>query len=445
MAPDGWSRTRLGDLAEIKHGWPFKSEFFNPDLTGHPIVVSIGNFTYTGGFRFESTTTKEYRSSYPKSFELSPGDILLVMTCQTVGGEILGIPAKVPDDGRLYLHNQRLGKVSIKDSKKVSADYLYWVFLWREFNRELVRTATGSKILHTAPARIEAFTLDLPPVREQAAIAQVLGTLDDKIELNRRMNETLESIARELFKSWFVDFDPIRAKAESRETGLPEHLFDLFPDSFEDSELGMIPKGWRIQHFSDISNLNAQTLGREDFLEAIDYIEISEVMRGNIGTITRYERGSEPSRARRRLRHGDTVLSTVRPDRGAYFLCLEPPETLIASTGFVVLSPRQDHWAFLYLALTQDSVGKELGRLADGGTYPAIRPETVGGLLVVEPTDALLNAFELSARPLLIRMEENRHQMKTLAALRDTLLPKLVSGELRIKDAERILETASNA
>src|SRR5262245_34386128 len=92
----GWSRCRLGDLVEIKHGWPFKSELFSEQLTARPIVVNIGNFEYTGGFRFGSTTLKEYRGNYPKEYELVPGEILLVMTCQTSGGEILGIPARVP-------------------------------------------------------------------------------------------------------------------------------------------------------------------------------------------------------------------------------------------------------------------------------------------------------------------------------------------------------------
>ena len=132
----------------LKHGWPFKSERFNEELTGKPIVISVGNFRYTGGFRFAETSVKEYRSSYPKEYELAPHDILLVMTCQTAGGEILGIPARVPDDGRVYLHNQRLGKVVIRDRVCVDPAYLYWPFLSAEFNRELVTSASGTKTSH---------------------------------------------------------------------------------------------------------------------------------------------------------------------------------------------------------------------------------------------------------------------------------------------------------
>mgnify|MGYP001792679573 CR=1 FL=1 len=181
-----WKQVRLGELVEIRHGWAFKSKFFSPKRLGRPIVVAIGNFQYTGGFRFDSTAQKEYSGEYPTEYELRAGDTLLVMTCQTAGGEILGIPARVPNDGRVYLHNQRLGLVRNK-STDFDADYLYWLFLSRGFKQHLVASATGTKILHTAPSRIESFEFNLTPLPEQRAIAHILGTLDDKIELNRRM------------------------------------------------------------------------------------------------------------------------------------------------------------------------------------------------------------------------------------------------------------------
>ncbi len=281
--------------------------------------------------------------------------------------------------------------------------------------------------LHTAEVR-------LPPVAEQRAIAHILGTLDDKIELNRRMNETLEAIARALFKSWFVDFDPVRAKSEGRDPGLPPHLADLFPDSFEDSELGEIPEGWRVMAITNLADVNLRTLDRTDRLDVIDYVEISEVTRGEVAHVVRYERGTEPSRARRRLAHGDTVLSTVRPDRGSYFLSLSPPETLIVSTGFAVASPRDGNWAFLYSALTRPEVGDELGRLADGGAYPAVRPEAIAGFRLVSPqVGEARTAYDELARPLYERSEHNRIENRLLASMRDTLLPRLVSGEFGVR------------
>ncbi|MGA1262940.1 MAG: restriction endonuclease subunit S, partial [Prochlorothrix sp.] len=261
-----WQPCVLGDLLHIKHGWAFKGTAMEEGLDDGPIVVAIGNFEYTGGFRFGSTKIKRYTGEFPSDYILSAGDILLAMTCQTAGGEILGIPGKIPDDENIYLHNQRLGKVVLRDQSKVTLDYLYWLFLSRPFNQHLYLSATGTKILHTSPTKIEAYEFLLPSLQEQKAIAHILGSLDDKIELNRQMNATLEAIAQALFKSWFVDFDPVidnalaagnpipqpfQARAAARQAlgpdrkPLPAAIQTQFPNSFTfNDNLGWIPEGW---------------------------------------------------------------------------------------------------------------------------------------------------------------------------------------------------------
>ncbi len=318
-----------------------------------------------------------------------------------------------------------------------------WLYYWmhsREFFVQFSGVAGQTDMAEYVSLRDQRrMYITIPPLEQQRAIACILGALDDKIELNRRMNQTLEAIARAIFKSWFVDFDPVHAKAQGRNPNLPKDVADLFPDSFENSELGEIPKGWRIGKISDIANINALTLGRRDHLDVIDYIEISEVMHGEVGIISRYLRGEEPSRARRRLSHGDTVLSTVRPDRGAYFLALNPSKSLIASTGFAALTPKDGNWAFLHIATTRPEFGQELGRLADGGAYPAIRPEVVGSRDIVLPDNSqLIATFDKNTQPLFLRAEVNRNESRALAAIRDALLPKLISGELRLPKMEAV-------
>jgi type I restriction enzyme, S subunit len=270
----------------------------------------------------------------------------------------------------------------------------------------------GSPIPSTTRAAVYVKELEVPAIPEQRAIASMLGSLDDKIDLNRRMNETLEALARSLFKSWFV---------EATRSGLP--------------------KGWSYATIAELCEINSWTLGKGEELDHIDYVEISEVMRGNVGNTQAYERGEEPSRARRRLRHGDTVLSTVRPDRGAYFLCLNPSPKLIGSTGFAVLSPKKAPWSFIHAAMTQTDVFEYLGQQADGGAYPAVRPEIIGALEVPWPNKPeLVEEFHRVCAPLYERAELNRHESRTLAALRDALLPKLLSGELRVPVAEKVAE-----
>lgn len=197
--PPDWREVRLGDLLKVEHGYAFKSAHFTEPGRDDPIVVGIGNFKYTGGFRFDDTAIKGYSVEYPERFDLTAGDIVLVMTCQTQGGEILGIPARVPDDGRTYLHNQRIGRVRFT-STDLDPDFAYWLFLTPEFNRELCRSATGSKILHTAPNRIESYAFRLPPIEEQRQIAAVLDALDEKIASNQRVARVLQRCIDALFE-----------------------------------------------------------------------------------------------------------------------------------------------------------------------------------------------------------------------------------------------------
>jgi type I restriction enzyme S subunit len=301
---------------------------------------------------------------------------------------------------------------------------------------------SGSAIPSTSREAFYNLPVQIPPKPEQLAIANVLGTLDDKIELNDRMNQTLESIASSIFKSWFVDFDPVRAKMDGRQPeGMDAEIAALFPDSFEDSPIGKIPKGWRTTTIAELTEINALSLTKEDPLAFVEYIEISAVSQGNVGNIVEYARGTEPSRARRRVRHGDTVLSTVRPERRAFFLVLNPSQQLIVSTGFAVISPSITPWSYIHAALTQPDLSLHLGQLADGGAYPAINPNVIGSWEVCSPcTPAVLDSFHNICAPLYERADNNRRECRVLADIRDALLPKLISGEIMVKDADKFVE-----
>ncbi len=214
--------------------------------------------------------------------------------------------------------------------------------------------------------------------------------------------------------------------------GLDPATAALFPEHFDHGEHGMLPVGWRHAAIEEVCAINSWTLGKNDDLETLEYVEISEVSRGNIANIATYTRGEEPSRARRRLRHGDTVLSTVRPDRGSYFLALNPPENRVASTGFAVLTPTKAPWSFIHAAMIQQEVSEHLSQMADGGAYPAVRPEIIKAMKVAVPKEPkILEAFHRTCAPLFEQAEGNRTQSRTLATLRDTLLPKLLSGEIQ--------------
>jgi type I restriction enzyme S subunit len=280
---------------------------------------------------------------------------------------------------------------------------------------------------------------------EQRAIAHILGTLDDKIELNRRMSETLEAMARALFKSWFVDFDPVRAKVEGRWQrgqslpGLPAHLYDLFPARLVDSELGEIPEGWKVGALGDLSLLNPEVWTKDTRPAQLNYVDLSNTKWGRIQAVTSYEAADAPSRAQRVLRPADTIVGTVRPGNGSYAFISE--HGLTGSTGFAVLRPQKAEYAeFVYLAATAADNIDALAHLADGAAYPAVRSEVVAATPIVRPHDEVLGRFSQAAGPLLAKIAHTERESRTLAALRDALLPKLISGELRVKDAERFVQ-----
>jgi type I restriction enzyme S subunit len=311
-------------------------------------------------------------------------------------------------------------------------DFAYYLTQWEEVRNYAIGQMTGTSGRQRVPTdSLGHLDVPIPPVPEQRAIAHILGTLDDKIELNRRMNETLEAMARALFKSWFVDFDPVRAKSEGRDPGLLKPLADLFPARLVESELGEIPEGWKVGTLASVSVLNPEVWTKSTRPAEVQYVDLSNTKWGRIEAVTTYAAGEAPSRAQRVLRPGDTLVGIVRPGNGSYALISE--SGLTGSTGFAVLRPRSANCTeFVYLAATFRENIEALAHLADGGAYPAVRPEAVVATPGVVPNNDVLSAFSRLVGTLLAKIAHNDRESRTLAALRDALLPKLVSGEVRI-------------
>ena len=322
------------------------------------------------------------------------------------------------------------------DGTKVFTPFLRWLVRGPEWWEQVGKLINVGAVFDSLKcADVPNFELRLPPLTDQRAIAHILGTLDDKIELNRRMNETLEAMARALFKSWFVDFDPVRAKMEGLDTGLPKHIADLFPDRLVASELGEIPKGWKVGTLEDVASLNPESWSTRNAPEEIVYVDLSNTKWGYIEKVETYSWKAAPSRGRRVLRHGDTIVGTVRPGNGSFSLVGR--DGLTGSTGFAVLRPKTPSDAELVwcAATSQDNIDR-LAHLADGGAYPAVRPEAVAATKLPLADFATRGAFSSVAASLLNQVDANKQQSHTLADLRDTLLPRLISGELRAKQIE---------
>jgi len=301
--------------------------------------------------------------------------------------------------------------------------------------------ASGSVIRHFGPSHLKQMALHLPPLEEQRAIGQASDLLADRLRLLRETNATLEAIAQALFKSWFVDFDPVHARAEGREPeGMDAATAALFPSEFEDSELGPIPMGWRAGSVGDVSAISVAKWTPRKHPETVKYVDLSGVNRNRIEAWTEYEFNAAPGRARNHLREGDTIVGTVRPGNRAYAYIHEPETNLTGSTGFAVLSPKEPNQSsFVYLAATSDEAIERLANLADGAAYPAVRPGVVATTPCVLPSDGVLEAFARISVPMLELVANNNTRAVSLADLRNTLLPRLISGRVRVNEAQQAL------
>jgi len=196
-----WREVRLGDFFKVKHGFAFKGKGISTEKTSQ-ILVTPGNFHIGGGFK--SDKFKYYVGEFPADYLLKEDDIVITMTDLSKETDTLGYSAKIPySEGIKYLHNQRVGIVQFKNNE-ADSDFLYWLMRTREYQGYIVGSASGTSIMHTSPTRIEDYQFQIPPLPEQKAIAEVLSSLDDKIDLLHRQNKTLEQMAETLFRQWFV-------------------------------------------------------------------------------------------------------------------------------------------------------------------------------------------------------------------------------------------------
>jgi type I restriction enzyme S subunit len=429
-----WHQVKLGNLVNIKHGFAFKGEFFSDTPTSFQLTTP-GNFAIGGGF--QAGKGKFYSGPVPEDYVLKAGDLLVTMTDLSKAADTLGYAAAVPDSpDTTWLHNQRVGLISVKPDALLNKGFVHYLMRSPEYRHWVVSTATGSTVKHTSPGRICEFEFNLPPIEYQHYVAEMLGALDDRITLLRETNTTLEAIAQALFKSWFVDFDPVHAKMQGRAPeGMDEATVALFPDSFEESELGDVPKGWRSGDLNTLAELNPESWSAKHHPGRVLYVDLANTKAGQIDDYIDFSFEEAPSRARRVLRCGDVIVGTVRPGNRSFARIASDVTGLTGSTGFAVLRSREVvDQALVYIAATNDEAIDRLSHLADGGAYPAVRPEVVGTTPLVIAPEAIRNSFGEIANPLFASIGANQDRMKQLASLRDTLLPRLISGQISLSE-----------
>ena len=462
-----WQEISLGDLFTVKHGFAFKGEFFT-DTPQRTVLVTPGNFSIGGGF--QNQKPKYYNGKVPNDYILKPGSVVITMTDLSKESDTLGISALIPFDNNIWLHNQRIGLVRFNPDYKTDPIFLNYLLRTHEYRSWIIGSASGTTVKHTAPSRIHAYQCVVPPIEEQKAIALILGSLDDKIELNRQMNVTLEAMAQALFKSWFVDFDPVidnalaagnpipdelEAKAAARQAlgdarkPLPEDIRSLFPNAFLfTEEMGWIPEGWEVSSMFDATEFREGPgiLAKDFHKEGVPLIRLAGLKNGvSLLDGCNYLDPTEVDKkwSHFRLIKGDILLSTSA-SLGRVAEVDDYAVGAIPYTGIIGFRPIANKTVqrFLLHYLTSFQFQEQVTVMGVGSVLNHFGPTHIKKMHMLLPSISVQEKFSILTTPQDFLSAQWLKQSYTLAKLRDTLLPKLLSGELRIPEAERLVEEA---
>ncbi|MBC7085707.1 MAG: restriction endonuclease subunit S [Methanomethylovorans sp.] len=417
---------RLAEVAEIIMGQSPPGETYNEIGEGLPFFQGVADFNY----RFP--TPRVYCTAPSRIAQ--PSDILL------------SVRAPI---GRVNIADRECaigrGLCIIRACDPANARYLEFALRAKESQWDAIE-GSGSVFGNATRRDLEMLLIPWPEEKaERLAIAHILGTLDDKIELNRRMSETLEQMARALFKAWFVDFEPVRAKMEGRWQrgeslpGLPAHLYDLFPDRLVDSELGQIPEGWGVVSLPDMVEINPTRPLRKGAIAP--YLDMANMpTRGHAPN----EVVDRPFGSGVRFINGDTLVARITPclenGKTAFVDFLRDGQVGWGSTEYIVLRPRPPLPEEFAYCLARSDAFREFAIQSMTGTSgrQRVQADALEHFRLPRVPRLVAEAFGRAIKPLFMRSSAAVSESRTLAVLRDALLPKLISGEIRVKDVKHM-------
>jgi type I restriction enzyme S subunit len=415
-----WPLTTIGEHVDLITGEAFQSARFetapsNGVRLARGDNVKEGEFEWGEKSRFWPELTPDL-----ERYLLSEGDVLLGMDGSKVGKNWV----RVRREDLPCLLVQRVARLRAKPT--MHQGFLRYLIGNPMFRDYVARVRTGTSIPHISGGQIRSYQICLPPLAEQRAIASVLGALDDKIDLNRRMCQTLEEMARALFKSWFVDFDPVRAKMEGRNPGLPKEIADLFPSRLVDSDLGPIPEGWSVETTSEIADvIYGAPFASSRFNDRQHGVPLVRIR--DLGSQDPAVWTDEVHPKGYRLSSGDVVVGMDGEFRAHLWA---GPEAWL-NQRVCVFKPRVGYCrVFVRNAITAPL--EFIERTETATTVIHLGKSDIDQFKFVVAPPSVHQRFSDLALPWYGRMVVARHEAATLTALRDTLLPKLISGEVRV-------------
>lgn len=408
----------LGDVVTLQRGTTYKSALLGQP---GPVLLGLASIKRNGGFRDDNLKT--YGGESPAKLLLRPGDVFVSLKDVTQSADLLGAVARVP----LKISSGRVTQDTVKltfTRKDIPASYVYWLLRTPRYREYCRAHAIGTTNLSIARDDFLAYPVARPSAQDMTLV-RTLDALDDKIELNRKMNEKLEQMAQALFKSWFVDFDPVHAKAAGRQpAGMDKATADLFPDSFVDSELGKVPKGWRIGTISEIATNPKRGIQPGDIAPGTPYIGLEHMPRRSIA-LGDWADSNVVESGKTVFKKGEVLFGKLRP----YFHKVGLAQVDgVCSTDILVLSPISENWRGSLLCIASSDELIQFTNLASTGTkMPRTNWRDVGSFKIVMPCNGVAEEFTKQTTSLTDKIGQNLAESKILTETRDVLLPKLLS------------------
>lgn len=421
----------LRDFVSLQRGTTYKGNLVG--LPG-PVLLGLASIEPNGGFRYGGY--KSYGGECPEKISLRPGDLYVSLKDVTQSGDLLGSIARIPPDipsGRLTQDTVKL----VFDGISIPKDYIYWLLRTPSYRDYCRGCATGTTTLGLA--RDDFLDYPVPePSPADLLLVELLEAAEKRITLLRETNTTLEAIAQALFKSWFVDFDPVHAKQHG---GIPDSMDEataaLFPDSLEQSELGLAPSGWRAGVLGDIAVTVRRQLQPSEFRSELNYVGLEHIPRKSLSLADwGVAAGLESSKSA--FSKGDILFGKLRP----YFhKVVVAPFDGVCSTDILVCQPKKPvYYGLAVMYLSSAALIDYADRLSNGAKMPRVNWKDLASYPICVPTEGLAAAFSDAVSPLMSRILSTAHEAHTLARLRDTLLPRLLSGQLRLAEAESLID-----
>lgn len=421
----------VGDLVLLQRGNTYKSK-----LLGFPGPVLLGLASIERGGGFRSDNLKTYGGDSPEKLRLYPGDIYVSLKDVTQAADLLGAVVRVPNGvhGRLTQDTVKLVMPNIPDDWKA---YLYWLLRTPEYRAYCKANSMGTTNLSLS--REDFLSYPVPQLSgERQHVITVLDSIESRINHNRALAANLEAIAKRLFKSWFVDFDPVRAQAVGEKpAGLADDLVALFPDRFVESEFGDAPDGWKIGKISDFSTnvrvgCTPSQFSSEDFYVGLEHFDRHCLTLWNGGS------GDDATSNKSRFSKGDLLFGKLRP----YFhkVAIAPMDGICSTDILVIRCADSAYREFMYFSLFQDDVIQFVSDASSGTRMPRTNWETLAGYDCVVPPQPVACAFGEIVTPMIETMMQCVSENDALTKIRDLLLPRLTSGKLRVGDAEILIE-----